>query len=63
MDYRLKFAQKEKQKREKMIEQRKIKSMVAKYCKNRKEISLLNKKKEDYKSDNRNNIDLNQANN
>lgn len=46
-----------------MIEQRKIKSMVAKYCKNKKEISLLSKKKEDYKSDNRNNINLNQANN
>lgn len=46
-----------------MMKKQKIKAMVIKYQKTRRGISQSSKKKSNYKSDTKDKIDLNQANN
>ena len=46
-----------------MIKKQKIKTMTGKCYKNRRQINLSNKKEKNYKSDIRDNINLDQANN
>lgn len=45
-----------------MIERQNIKAMIVKYYRNKKRTSLFNKKKGNYKSNTRNNMNPNQAN-
>ena len=60
-NYRLEVAREEKQKKEEMVEKQKTEAMDAKCHRNRKGISLFSKKKGNYKSDTRDDIDPNQA--
>lgn len=46
-----------------MVKKQKTKAMAAKPQRNRKEISLSNKKEENYKNNTENKLDLDQANN
>lgn len=61
INYRLEKAKKEKQKREKIIEKRKIEAMAAKYCRARVRISSSSADKENYESDTKDNTDLGKA--
>lgn len=45
-----------------MVKRRKIKAMTIKYCKDKKRISLFNRKKENYENNIKDNTDLDQAN-
>lgn len=46
-----------------MVKKQKIEIMIIKNHKNRKRMNIFGRKKENYKSDKRNNMDFNQANN
>lgn len=61
-NYRLKVAREEGQKREEMMERGKTEAMAAKCWKARGEIGFSSEKKRNYKSDTRDKIDSNQAN-
>lgn len=63
INQRLEIARKKGQKKEKMMEKRKIKAMAAKRQRAKKRISLSNKKKRNYESDTGDKTDLDQANN
>ena len=62
-NHKLEVAKKEKSKREEIIEKQKIKTMAAKCYRNKGGINLSSRNDENYKSDIRDNIDLDQANN
>ena len=50
-NYRLEVAREKRQKKEEIVEKRKIKAMVAKYCRDKREISLFSKEEGNYESD------------
>lgn len=56
-NHRLKNRRKEKQKKEIIVEKRKVKALAAKYCWARRKISLSSAKKRNYKSDTKDNTD------
>ena len=57
----LEVASEKKQKKEKMVERRKTKAMVIKRQRAKRGLSLSNEEKEDFKSDNGDEINLDQA--
>lgn len=61
-NYRLEVAKKKRQKKEKIVEKRKIKTITKKYCRGRREISLSSKEKKNDKSDTRDDRNLDQTN-
>ena len=62
INYKLEIANKERQKKEEMVERQKIEAMTAKRQRIRGEISFFSEQKEDYESDTRDKIDPDQAN-
>lgn len=62
INHKLKDAKKKKQKRQKIFEKRKAEIISAKRYKAKKEISSSNVKEENYKSNTKDNIDLDKAN-
>ncbi len=60
---RLEVSREERQKREKMVERRKIEAMVAKYQKSKERISLSSKEEKNYESNTRDKTDQDQDNN
>lgn len=63
INHKLDNAKKKNQKRKKIVKRWKTKIIFAKHYKVRKRINLSNIKKENYKSNIKNNINLNKANN
>ena len=61
INQKLEVAREEKCEGEKIVKRQKTKAIATKCCKDRGRISLLNKKKGNYKSDTKDNIDLNQS--
>lgn len=61
-NHRLEDAIKKKQKREKIVKKQKAKALVAKCCRTRKGINWSNTKKENYESDTKDDMDIDQAN-
>lgn len=62
-NYKLEVTRKKQCKKKEMVERQKTKAMAAKYCKNRRETSLFNREKKNYKSDTKDDINSDQANN
>ena len=61
-NYRLKVAREERRKKEKIVERRKTKAIIAKCQRAKGGISLSSEEKESYESDSKDEIDLDQAN-
>ena len=60
-NHRLKVAREDKQKKEKIVEKRKIEVIAAKCCRNRRRISLSSKEEENYDSNTADNTDPDQT--
>ena len=61
-NHKLKIAREERRKKEENVEKRKTKALTIKRRKDRRGLSLFNEKEGNYKSDNEDDTDLDQAN-